>query len=385
MNVREFAAGDHIQFGVGTNGLSQLLFGAFTVLIICKRISGHTQQGALLDFANGLSGSRGFFRYQDNTTGNQLNYLRGQFDSAGDGPAFTTSDGWCAIAFRKSDGTATTTYSKGVKGVSSTTWTHQTTVGDVDDDSTTCDRLQTRFMEDNDWAANFRVAAYAIWTSNLADGTLESLDSSYPDIIAAGPIWAIKFDQASTATAVTDDIADADQSALVGSTVVTTDDPPNWIYEAVAGEQDLNVGFHQQVNQIFAPTIQNQANLNLSVGFKASSSQIFLSTITNQANSNLLVAFKSSSATIFQPTINNEGDELFEPILLGNGSLADRILAGLIDQGFLSGSLADREYLRLLNKLGLAYTGAQTLADLYELAAEDNRIAGLELFGAALP
>lgn len=141
--------------------------------------------------------------------------------------------------------------------------------------------------------------------------------------------------------------------------------------------QDLNVGFHTQINQLFAPTIENQASLNLSIGLLPAATQLFAPSIALQPALDLNIPFKSSSATVFQPTINNEGDELFEPLLLGNGSLADQMMAGLIDQGFLSGSLVDREYMRLLNKLGLSYTGAQTIQDLYNLANEDSRVAGL--------
>lgn len=149
--------------------------------------------------------------------------------------------------------------------------------------------------------------------------------------------------------------------------------------DSIVAGLNLNVGFHQQINSIFLPAITNQVNDNLSVGFVPSGLQIFQASIVGQSADELLISFKSSSSTIFQVLIHNEGDQLFEPILLGNGSLADQIMAGLIDQGFLSGSLADREYLRLLSKLALAYTGAQTIADLYFLANEENRIAGLVL------
>jgi hypothetical protein len=65
-----------------------------------------------------------------------------------------------------------------------------------------------------------------------------------------------------------------------------------------------------------------------------------------------------------------------EPILLGNGTLADQIYAGLASQGFVTGSLADKEQLRLLTKLEVEYEG-QTLQDLYFAAGETNRLLGI--------
>lgn len=68
---------------------------------------------------------------------------------------------------------------------------------------------------------------------------------------------------------------------------------------------------------------------------------------------------------------------VFEPTLAGSGSLADQILQGLINQGFTTGSLADRERARLLAKLTLSEPQALTIQDLYDLADEPNRLAGL--------
>lgn len=65
----------------------------------------------------------------------------------------------------------------------------------------------------------------------------------------------------------------------------------------------------------------------------------------------------------------------FEPILVGSGSLNDQIMAGLVSQGFTSGSIADRERGRLLAKLELSplVTGL-SLYDLYRQADEVPRI-----------
>lgn len=149
-------------------------------------------------------------------------------------------------------------------------------------------------------------------------------------------------------------------------------------FKAAAGgsDQELNVPFFQNSVQIFAPTIQNQANQDLAVPHFGNVNQLFLSSIANQPNQDLLVPFLAPATVLFAPFLQNEG-ELFEPILAGNGTLADQIMNGLISQGFLMGSLADRERARLLAKLVLTEPQKLTIDDLYELASEDNRIAGL--------
>ena len=72
-----------------------------------------------------------------------------------------------------------------------------------------------------------------------------------------------------------------------------------------------------------------------------------------------------------------------DPILVGTGSLADRIMAGLISQGFTTGSISDRERARLLAKLVLPSTTQLSLHDLYKLASEPYRLLGI--YGGSLP
>lgn len=73
-------------------------------------------------------------------------------------------------------------------------------------------------------------------------------------------------------------------------------------------------------------------------------------------------------------TIQDSGD--YEPILVGDGSFADRMMQGLISQGFFEGTLADRERARLLAKLGLTQAVDLSIQDLYWMAEEPNRLGG---------
>lgn len=64
-----------------------------------------------------------------------------------------------------------------------------------------------------------------------------------------------------------------------------------------------------------------------------------------------------------------------DPVLSGDGSLSDQIIAGLDTQGFSEGTINDRERARLEAKLSSSDSN-KSISDLYEEASEDQRIAG---------
>jgi hypothetical protein len=65
-----------------------------------------------------------------------------------------------------------------------------------------------------------------------------------------------------------------------------------------------------------------------------------------------------------------------EPVLSGTGSLHDRIIAGLESQGFIVGTITDREIDRLEAKTLVLITDGFSIADLYRIAGEPMRIVG---------
>jgi hypothetical protein len=288
---------------------------------------------------------------------------------------------------------------------STDTWGHANAGDTSDDDSETLSQIKIGRYEGDADTWNGRIALLAALDDVIGDdAAIEAMNlevelANWLTPFTDGGIWPLN--QASTATAVEDITGNgADQTALSGTSVVDDTDL-TFDFDLGGMDLDLNVGFFQKTKSFFVPTLQNQTNENLSVGFfqktksffspilqlqdaqtlnvgfKTGGLQLFTPGIVNESDSNLLVGHKSSSLSLFQPTIFNEGDEMFEPTLVGEGSLADQILAGLESQGFEEGSLADREYARLLSKLGLAYTDGYSIQDLYSLADEPNRIAGL--------
>jgi hypothetical protein len=240
--VREFASGEFVTWAVGTGGLATLLQGAFTVAAICRRVGTPADQGAVLDLAAGLDGSRGFFRYTD---GDQMDYLRGQFQSPGAGPSWTAADGWVLVAWTKAAGTTTVRYHKGVLSTGADSWTHVDSAGTVDNDDQTCDRAQTRFMEEDGWVFRGRYGVMAAWGSVLSDGALEALTSDYADWQSSAPVALWRFDQAATTEAVDDQTGNgSDQTALAGSTVVTDDPIPGFTFGEAATAVAADVAAH---------------------------------------------------------------------------------------------------------------------------------------------
>lgn len=235
MAVREFAVNEYVQWSIGTAGLDVLAQAAFTVVGVAKIVDA-SADGALLDLSNAGT-SRALWGH--NTA--DMRYLRGSFQDPGGGPAWGTGDDWVLVAWTKVSGTVNLRFHKCV--LSSDTWTHQDSTNTVDSDDNTCTFASTRPNDDGDFVFRGRIAAIAAYDSVLNDAAVEALRDSFTDWLAAGAIAAWRFDQANTSDPIDDQTAGgADQTTLVGSTVVTGDDPPGFSFDdgAVAGS---GVGF----------------------------------------------------------------------------------------------------------------------------------------------
>lgn len=219
----------------------------------------------------------------------------------------------------------------------------------------------------------------AIWNSELSNAAIESACSptALQSWFDSSPASLWDGNQATTSEDILDRMGNgADQLAVAGTPPeVSATEPTGWSY-TISSSQTLSPSVIPSTSEVFTAGIANQSALGLNASAIPSTSQLFSPTLTNQTSITALPSFISSSSVILQPTLFLEGAN--EPILVGSGSLADQIMAGLISQGFVSGSLADREYDRLLARLGLAYTGIQTLVDLYTLAGEEIRVIGEE-------
>jgi hypothetical protein len=224
IDVREFTQGQYVQWAIGGGGLATLAQGAFTVVAIAKIVT-LADDGCVFDLSN-AGASRALFGH---TSGGAMRYLRGSFESPGDGPSWTAADGWVIVAWTKAAGTAVVRYHKCV--MSTDTWTHQDSAGTIGNDDNTCTFASTRPNNDGDLVLRGRRAALAAYNSVLDDTAIQALRDNWADWLAAGPIDAWRFDQATTSEAIDDQTGNgADQTNLVGSTVVTDDPPPGFSF-----------------------------------------------------------------------------------------------------------------------------------------------------------
>ncbi len=167
------------------------------------------------------------------------------------GPGFTSSNysaligGWAAIGITKASGSAAVRthiydYDTGL-------WTH-TDLATLTNGSGTVDTILLGSFDPGQFL-NGIVAAYGLWTGTaLADAVFSAgsgFQASLSNWYAQTPSVLWRFNQASTATAVTDLMGSgADQSAIVGTTV-SADEPAGWSYalvNSVTGSATMGLG-----------------------------------------------------------------------------------------------------------------------------------------------
>lgn len=171
----------------------------------------------------------------------------------------------------------------------------------IGDPTVTPDRIKVGQWRNNAEFFNGKLAALAVYESALSDIAFEGIIDGIQAMLDAVPSGLWSFNQDSIADSVLDLMENgANQISIVGTSVITSDDPPGFDF---GGNVD--------------------------------------------------------------------------PILVGTGSIIDQIMAGLISQGFTTGSVSNRERARLLSKLVLTEPQSKSLEDLYGLASESNRLYGI--------
>lgn len=147
-------------------------------------------------------------------------------DFGGGATAPSDKNTWYAMAFTKASGSAAVRYHLAAVGGA---YTH-TASGTVADGTAGI----TSFIFGKGpikGAAKMDIAAAAVWTSALSDSAIDALGTTSMDTwLAASPVGAWQFNQASTGTNVNDLVGSANQTALTGTSVTT--DPAGWSYHA---------------------------------------------------------------------------------------------------------------------------------------------------------
>lgn len=158
-------------------------------------------------------------------------FANNDFGAGANGP--TDKNGWYAIAVTKASGSAAFRYHIAPLGGS---WVH-TGSGTTSDGTGATNILFGKGPIKG--AGNFDIAAAAMYSAALSDGQIEALGTtSMNGWMAASPVTAWQFNQASTATAVTDlTSGGANQTAISGTAVVA--DPVGWSYASSGWTKDV--------------------------------------------------------------------------------------------------------------------------------------------------
>jgi hypothetical protein len=153
--------------------------------------------------------------------------------------AATSTGVWYLVVMRKASGTAAPRYS--VYNFTTTTWAHAnggTAIGNSTAGPGSSGRIKFNYTDSADFFEG-RVAVRAAWANAVhwaANSTGDSqivaagLEDSVDNWINESPDLLQLFNQGSVSTPVEDLIGSADQTSITGTTVVTGDDPPGFVF-----------------------------------------------------------------------------------------------------------------------------------------------------------
>lgn len=177
---------------------------------------------------------------------NDSNAVYAWTDAGSNGPSVASTTTHYLVVFRKASGIATPRYS--VKDMGTGTWVHQDGDAAIGDGPVAGNGGVCEFdwgggeLADADFYVRAAKSNVVLWTADAAgDGAIEAagLDTSLFAWLEAGfdSVWA--FNQASTSDPVLDLMDDADQTSIVGTTVVTGDDPSGFSFDLGTTRQFL--------------------------------------------------------------------------------------------------------------------------------------------------
>lgn len=146
-------------------------------------------------------------------------------DYFGSGPS-VTNDVWQWLVTTKASANATPDfYIQQIGG----SWGHTAGNQNAFDDADVASQIFVGYDGGGHWSG--RCAALAIWDTVLSQSAIQAactLNAS--DLKSASPRWMTRWNQASVATAVTDDMSLGGDQAAISGTSVDADEPPGWSY-----------------------------------------------------------------------------------------------------------------------------------------------------------
>ena len=230
---RRFHSDSSVICAVGTGGIATMPQGAWTIAWLARR----GQDGdwdTLGSFETSTNNTNAGSQVRNNndtaayfgvsSTGTQ------NTDSA-NGAVFRAADGWCVVAITKAAGTVAAR-SHRVRLDGGLAASHlDTSTTHANGNAITGGRLQFGRWQSTDHYGGW-IALAGAWNSVLSDADIEGLTAGLSAWTALSPIGLWRFDQASTGTAVVDEIADADQTSLVGTIADADEGPAGFVWAA---------------------------------------------------------------------------------------------------------------------------------------------------------
>jgi hypothetical protein len=223
MAVREFDGTDD-KIVLDDGSLGAFAAGAHTMVLLVKPTSLSDVEfylafnGGGTDIAAVMSRSSGNIEYAS-TRGDQAMALG------------VSASAWQIIAISRAAGTVVCRGHRKVLGSGS--WTHANSGGALGTEAADCDTIEMGCI-DSSLFMPFRGAMMALFTSELSDGAIESIDTNastaFVDSLGPAALWDLN--QADVATDVLDLVGTAHETSVVGTTVVTGDDPA-WTFGLV--------------------------------------------------------------------------------------------------------------------------------------------------------
>lgn len=224
MAVREFNGTDDTII-LGAGGLGAIPAGAWTFIVLAKP----TDLAVVKAFISLYAGTACLASLCDAGNPNL-----GCYTDSNDSTAFVgmVTDEWQVVAVSKAAGNVAPRFHCAVLGAPD--WSHSNGGGSMPDVATTAlgVRLGSMFSFGN--PAGFkatRMATAAVFDSALSDADIESIETTHTtqQLVDLGALAVWDLNQVSTGTAVIDLAGDADETSLVGTTVITGDDP-GWTF-----------------------------------------------------------------------------------------------------------------------------------------------------------
>lgn len=211
-------------------------FGPATTVALIKRNSTNSVGFIIAANApNNFTFALHYYMWVDTTTNLGRTNNNGTPDLASPAIPWLNADGWVLIAMTKADGTVTPRFHH--YNLGTTTITRSDGASTQADSTTMASTGRWKFGRDehsNVWGG--KLAVTAVWNGALSDAQVDELyanlrTSDWLTNSAGAPLALWEFNQTSVATPVPDATGGgATQSAIVGTSVDTGDDPPGWTF-----------------------------------------------------------------------------------------------------------------------------------------------------------